>query len=69
MGYWVDIMSGVVLDVADALIIKDAITRQLGIPVLLLECEGFDPRVYNEEQYRRKIELFKEVLIHSRQRQ
>lgn len=47
---------------ADALIIKDAITRQLGIPVLLLEWEGFDPRIYKEEQYKRQLELFKEAL-------
>jgi hypothetical protein len=57
------------IGVADALIIKDAITKQLGIPVLLLEWEGFDPRVYDEEQYRRRIELFRDILIHSRQRQ
>jgi benzoyl-CoA reductase/2-hydroxyglutaryl-CoA dehydratase subunit BcrC/BadD/HgdB len=50
----------------DAMLIKDAITKQLGIPVLLLEWEGFDPRVYNEEQYRRRLELFKDVLTSSR---
>ena len=38
----------------DALIIKDAITKELGIPVLLLEWENFDPRVYNHEQYQDK---------------
>jgi benzoyl-CoA reductase/2-hydroxyglutaryl-CoA dehydratase subunit BcrC/BadD/HgdB len=52
---------------ADAMLLKDAITRQLGIPVLLMEWEGFDPRVYNEEQYRRRLELFKDVLISSLQ--
>jgi benzoyl-CoA reductase/2-hydroxyglutaryl-CoA dehydratase subunit BcrC/BadD/HgdB len=51
---------------ADAMLTKDAITRQLGIPVLLLEWEGFDPRAYNEEQYRRRLELFRDVLISSR---
>jgi hypothetical protein len=51
----------------DAMLIKDAITRQLGIPVLLMEWEGFDPRVYNEEQYRRRLELFRDVLVSSRQ--
>jgi benzoyl-CoA reductase/2-hydroxyglutaryl-CoA dehydratase subunit BcrC/BadD/HgdB len=54
--------------VGDALIVKDAITRELGIPVLLLEWEGFDPRVYHEEQYKRRLELFKEALNNSRQR-
>jgi benzoyl-CoA reductase/2-hydroxyglutaryl-CoA dehydratase subunit BcrC/BadD/HgdB len=52
---------------ADAMLLKDAITRQLGIPVLLMEWEGFDPRAYNEEQCRRRLELFKDVLISSRQ--
>ena len=51
----------------DALIIKDAITRKLGIPVMLMERDDFDPRVYNE-QYKRRIELFKDVLNNSRQR-
>jgi benzoyl-CoA reductase/2-hydroxyglutaryl-CoA dehydratase subunit BcrC/BadD/HgdB len=52
---------------ADAMLTKDAITRQLGIPVLLMEWEGFDPRAYNEEQCRRRLELFKDVLISSHQ--
>jgi benzoyl-CoA reductase/2-hydroxyglutaryl-CoA dehydratase subunit BcrC/BadD/HgdB len=51
----------------DALIIKDAIARELGIPVMLMERDDFDPRVYNE-QYKRRIELFKDVLDNSRQR-
>jgi benzoyl-CoA reductase/2-hydroxyglutaryl-CoA dehydratase subunit BcrC/BadD/HgdB len=51
---------------ADAMLLKDAITKQLGIPVLSMEWEGFDPRAYNEEQYRRRLELFKDVLTSSR---
>jgi benzoyl-CoA reductase/2-hydroxyglutaryl-CoA dehydratase subunit BcrC/BadD/HgdB len=47
----------------DALLIKDAITRELGIPVLLLEWENFDPRVYNHEQYKRRLEVFKTMLV------
>jgi benzoyl-CoA reductase/2-hydroxyglutaryl-CoA dehydratase subunit BcrC/BadD/HgdB len=54
--------------VGDALILKDAITRELGLPVLLLEWEGFDPRAYHEEQYKRRLELFKEALNNSRRR-
>ena len=46
----------------DALIFKEAITRELGIPVLLLERDDFDPRVYDHEQYRRKLEIFKTML-------
>jgi benzoyl-CoA reductase/2-hydroxyglutaryl-CoA dehydratase subunit BcrC/BadD/HgdB len=43
----------------DALIIRSAIAKELGIPVLLLEWEAFDPRVYNHEQYKRRLELFR----------
>jgi benzoyl-CoA reductase/2-hydroxyglutaryl-CoA dehydratase subunit BcrC/BadD/HgdB len=46
----------------DALIIKDAITKELGTPVLLLEWENFDPRVYQHEQYKTRLELFKSTL-------
>jgi benzoyl-CoA reductase/2-hydroxyglutaryl-CoA dehydratase subunit BcrC/BadD/HgdB len=46
----------------DALIIKDAITKELGIPVLLLEWENFDPRVYHHEQYKTRLELFKSMI-------
>jgi benzoyl-CoA reductase/2-hydroxyglutaryl-CoA dehydratase subunit BcrC/BadD/HgdB len=52
---------------ADALMIKDAIIKELGIPVLLMEREDFDPRVCNHEQYRRSLEVFKAMLTSSRQ--
>ena len=55
------------IGVPDALIIKDAITRELGIPVLLQEWEGFDPRIYNEERYKRQLESFKDALNSSLQ--
>jgi hypothetical protein len=48
--------------VADSLIIKDAITEALDIPVMMVERDDFDPRVCNKEQYRRQLELFKHVL-------
>lgn len=56
--------------VGDALMINDAITKQLGIPVLSLEWEAFDPRVYdnNHEQYKKRLELFKAMLTNSGQR-
>jgi benzoyl-CoA reductase/2-hydroxyglutaryl-CoA dehydratase subunit BcrC/BadD/HgdB len=47
----------------DALIIKNALEKELGIPVLLLEYESFDPRVYNHEQLKRRLEVFKTMLI------
>jgi benzoyl-CoA reductase/2-hydroxyglutaryl-CoA dehydratase subunit BcrC/BadD/HgdB len=46
-----------------ALIIKDAVEKELGIPVLLLEWENFDPRVYNHEQFKRRLEVFKTMLM------
>jgi hypothetical protein len=46
----------------DALIIENAIKKELGIPVLLLEWENFDPRVYNHEEYKRRLEVFKTML-------
>ena len=46
----------------DAMIIRLAITKELGIPVLVLEWENFDPRVYNHEQYKRRFEVFKLML-------
>ncbi|MGD0920077.1 MAG: 2-hydroxyacyl-CoA dehydratase family protein [Thermodesulfobacteriota bacterium] len=46
----------------DALIIKDAITKELKIPVLLLEWENFDPRVYDHEQYKTMLEVFRSMI-------
>jgi hypothetical protein len=43
----------------DAMVIRSAIAKELGIPVLVLEWENFDPRVYNHEQYKRRFEVFK----------
>jgi len=47
----------------DALIIKDAVEKELGIPVLLLEWENFDPRAYNDEEYKRRLGVFKSIMI------
>ena len=49
----------------DALMIEKAIKKELEIPVLLLEWENFDPRVYNHEQYKRRLEVFKTMLTKS----
>jgi benzoyl-CoA reductase/2-hydroxyglutaryl-CoA dehydratase subunit BcrC/BadD/HgdB len=49
----------------DPLIIANAVGKELGIPVLTLEWENFDPRIYNYEQYKRRLELFK-VMLSSR---
>jgi benzoyl-CoA reductase/2-hydroxyglutaryl-CoA dehydratase subunit BcrC/BadD/HgdB len=43
----------------DALIMKSAITQQLGIPIMLLEWENFDPRVHQQELFKRSMERFK----------
>jgi benzoyl-CoA reductase/2-hydroxyglutaryl-CoA dehydratase subunit BcrC/BadD/HgdB len=46
----------------DAIIFENAIKKELGIPVLLMEWENFDPRVYNHEQYKKRLEVFKTML-------
>jgi hypothetical protein len=51
----------------DALIIESAIKRELGIPVLVLEWENFDPRVYKHEEYKRRLEVFKATMTANRQ--
>jgi hypothetical protein len=43
----------------DTMIIRSAIKKELDIPVVVLEWENFDPRVYNHEQYTRLFESFK----------
>jgi benzoyl-CoA reductase/2-hydroxyglutaryl-CoA dehydratase subunit BcrC/BadD/HgdB len=48
--------------VADALSIEKAVKQELGIPVLVLEWENFDPRVYDGDDYRTKLNLFKEMM-------
>jgi benzoyl-CoA reductase/2-hydroxyglutaryl-CoA dehydratase subunit BcrC/BadD/HgdB len=48
--------------VADALIIEEAVQKELGIPVLVLEWENFDPRVYNHEQFKSRFEAFKAMM-------
>ena len=52
--------------VADALIIKESITKELGIPVLFMDWENFDPRVYKHEQYKKRFEVFKTALLNRR---
>jgi benzoyl-CoA reductase/2-hydroxyglutaryl-CoA dehydratase subunit BcrC/BadD/HgdB len=52
--------------VADALILEEAVRKELGIPVLTLEWENFDPRSYNHEQFKSKFELFKSMMIDRR---
>lgn len=46
----------------DIIIIKDVIKKELGLPAIILESESFDPRVYNHELFKRKLELFKMML-------
>jgi benzoyl-CoA reductase/2-hydroxyglutaryl-CoA dehydratase subunit BcrC/BadD/HgdB len=47
---------------ADALLIEEAVKKELGIPVLVLEWENFDPRAYNHEQFKSRFEVFKEMM-------
>jgi benzoyl-CoA reductase/2-hydroxyglutaryl-CoA dehydratase subunit BcrC/BadD/HgdB len=46
----------------DAIILQEIISKELGIPVLLLEWENFDPRVFNYEEFRTRLEVFKSMM-------
>ncbi len=54
--------------VGDAILINDALVKETGIPTLLLEWENFDPRVFNYEQYKNKLEMFKMVMLNRKNR-
>jgi benzoyl-CoA reductase/2-hydroxyglutaryl-CoA dehydratase subunit BcrC/BadD/HgdB len=54
--------SGCRTTVADALFLEKAIKKELGIPVLVLEWENFDPRSYNHEKFKRRLEVFKSMM-------
>ena len=62
-GLWDKYHLGCRINVGDAFLVKDAVTKELGIPVLLMEWEGFDPRFYNEEQIQKRFELFKDAML------
>ena len=49
----------------DALMIGEAIEKELGIPVLNLEWENFDPRVFDKDSFTWQLETFK-TLMHGR---
>jgi benzoyl-CoA reductase/2-hydroxyglutaryl-CoA dehydratase subunit BcrC/BadD/HgdB len=51
----------------DALLIENAIKKELSIPVMLLEWENFDPRVYKHEEYKKRLEIFKTMMVKNRQ--
>ena len=44
------------------MIIAEAAGAELGIPSMLLEWENFDPRAYSEEQFSRRLKVFKTML-------
>jgi hypothetical protein len=46
----------------DAFLIKEAVSKELDIPVVLQERDDFDTRVYNHEQFKRSLEVFKTML-------
>ena len=52
----------------DAMLIRSAITKELDIPVLSLEWENFDPRVYDHEQYKRRFEAFKAMMLQRKEK-
>ncbi|MBN1190360.1 MAG: 2-hydroxyacyl-CoA dehydratase [Dehalococcoidales bacterium] len=52
--------------VGDALIIKEAVEKEAGIPVLVFEWENFDPRYFNYEQCSKKLQAFKGMMLSKR---
>jgi benzoyl-CoA reductase/2-hydroxyglutaryl-CoA dehydratase subunit BcrC/BadD/HgdB len=46
----------------DAIMIEKAVKEELGIPVLTLEWENFDPRAYDHEQYKQRLEVFRTMM-------
>jgi benzoyl-CoA reductase/2-hydroxyglutaryl-CoA dehydratase subunit BcrC/BadD/HgdB len=50
------------ITVGDAFPIKDAVTKELGIPVLNLAVECWDSRYFDTKQTRRKFELFRDIM-------
>jgi benzoyl-CoA reductase/2-hydroxyglutaryl-CoA dehydratase subunit BcrC/BadD/HgdB len=55
--------SGCRTTVADALMLEKAIRKELDIPVLVLEWENFDPRSYHHEEYKRRLDVFKSMMM------
>ena len=46
----------------DPLILKDAVQKEAGVPVMVLEADLYDPRFYTAEQMRTRLEAFAEML-------
>jgi benzoyl-CoA reductase/2-hydroxyglutaryl-CoA dehydratase subunit BcrC/BadD/HgdB len=46
----------------DALMIKDALEKRLKIPVCFIEGDVYDPRIYNVQQQRIRMETFAEMV-------
>ncbi|MBU2608735.1 MAG: 2-hydroxyacyl-CoA dehydratase family protein [Chloroflexi bacterium] len=46
----------------DPLILKDAVEKATGVPVMVLEGDMYDPRFYTAEQLRTRVEAFGEML-------
>lgn len=47
----------------DAIIIRDAVEKELGIPAFLLEWENFDPRGYDHGELKRQLDVFKTMML------
>ena len=46
----------------ETLIVKEAVTKELGLPFMVLEGDGYDPEFYSIERVRNNIETFAEIL-------
>jgi benzoyl-CoA reductase/2-hydroxyglutaryl-CoA dehydratase subunit BcrC/BadD/HgdB len=47
----------------EAILNKEAVEKTAAIPVLLLDWDSFDPRIFNHERYRRRLEVFKTMML------
>ena len=48
---------------ADAMLIEKAVKKELDIPVMVLEWENFDPRVFKPDEYKRRFAAFKTMML------
>lgn len=46
----------------DSLMIKEALKKELNVPVIFLEGDMYDARFYNRQQIRTRVESFSEML-------
>jgi hypothetical protein len=48
--------------VADAFYIEQAVKKELELPVLSMAWENFDPRVFDHDEYKKRLTTFKNMM-------